>query len=174
MKKITKFKFSKVKLNTVIALLCLLLFAICLNALLSTFSENVTSITWDGSVSTSLNGTGTTADPYLINNGADFAYFLSVSSNPDYFNKYYKLTKNINFNNLELGSLRTSTDPFSGHFDGNGYTIFNIKLDNYNTNNGSFEYGIFAYLNNANISNLNIHDANINIEDLETSSNIGI
>jgi hypothetical protein len=71
-----------------------------------TFTENVTSTVWDGTIASSFNsGTGTLDDPYIISNGNQFAYFItSTSTDANYFNKYYKLTNNIDFNGYELSN----------------------------------------------------------------------
>ena len=50
---------------------------------------------WDGSVSSSLTGSGTEASPYLIRNGGDLEYFLTHSISA---NKYLKVQNDIYLN----------------------------------------------------------------------------
>lgn len=53
---------------------------------------------WDGvTVSSSLSGSGTSTNPYLISNGADFAKFVQQVDGYNY-KKYYKLTADIYLN----------------------------------------------------------------------------
>ena len=51
-----------------------------------TYTENVTSTVWDGTIAASFNnGTGTQEDPYLITNGNEFAYFIANENNATLF-----------------------------------------------------------------------------------------
>ena len=106
--------------------------------------------TWDGtSVSTSLSGSGTEEDPYLIQSGADLAYFAKVINehNVDgtftkdhasrevytvYTGVYFKLTKSIDLNGnlLKIGySLAWNKySRFGGTFDGNNCSIRGISI----------------------------------------------
>jgi hypothetical protein len=55
----------------------ILVFIIAFFIIKSTFSEDVVSTVWDGSIATSFNGgSGTQADPYKISNGSELAYFF--------------------------------------------------------------------------------------------------
>ena len=88
---------------------------------------------WDKStVSTSLSGAGTEDDPYLIQSGADLAYFKSLIDSgthysANYKNTYFKLTKSIDLNGADfmIGYYVTWNDymSFSGIFDGNNCSI---------------------------------------------------
>ena len=92
---------------------------------------------WDGvSVSTSLKGSGTAEDPFLIENGADLAYIakevnkLAVKSMA-FSNKYFKMTQSIDLNGHELyigkSSIWAERQIFAGFFDGNHCTIRGLK-----------------------------------------------
>ena len=106
---------------------------------------------WDGTtVSTSLAGAGTETDPYLIQSGADLAYFKSVidahnvdgtftkhASREQYFiyqNTYFKLTKSIDVSanaNFVIGyySGWNNYSVFSGIFDGNNCTVRGLAIN---------------------------------------------
>ena len=107
---------------------------------------------WDGSsASTFLTGTGTEANPYLIQSALDLAYFAnSVTSGTNYSGKYIKLTKSIDLNNKHL-MIGNATNGFAGTFDGCNNFVFNMNI--VNTVKGGT--GLFAYLiNDAVIKNI--------------------
>ena len=122
---------------------------------------------WDGSVANNFGGgIGTLNDPYLIYTGAELAYLASlVNAGNSYGSQYFKLMCNIDLNNVEwvpigkdlLTSNYAPVRPFSGNFDGNGYTISNLFIAN---NDTSFA-GLFGTTNGATIQNLMITDADI-------------
>lgn len=75
---------------------------------------------YDGtSVSASLSGAGTEADPYLIANGADLAFFAANAV----AGASYKLTADIVWATAPTATNWTPVVNFSGTFDGNGYSI---------------------------------------------------
>lgn len=133
------------------------------------FSEKRTSTLWDGSIATSFNkGSGLVNDPYIISDGSELAYFFTVingEESSNYFNKYFELSNNIDLDNISLPVLNP-LKVFSGSFDGNGYSLFNLKIDSSSYNNSSLknEYALFSSLDNAIIKNLNINESNINIK----------
>lgn len=90
------------------------------------------------------NGSGTTADPYIITNEDE------LSSIGKYPNAYFKLGNNIE---IKKGSFFTA-ERFTGTLDGNGYTISNLNKPVVNTNNGT-------------IKNLNVK-AKFNIEGMSS------
>lgn len=85
---------------------------------------------YDGtSVSASLSGAGTEADPYLIANGADLAYF---AANP-VDGASYKLTSDIVWSSYTKGAEAPAADnwtpvKFNGTFDGNGHSISGLYI----------------------------------------------
>lgn len=114
--------------------------------------------TWDGvSVSSSLSGTGTQNDPYLINNGADLAYIAQViqdhtqhatkdnSSYPMYSvykGSYFKLVNSIDLNEhpLMIGYYNAWSDysVFAGTLDGNNCSIRGINVSRTTRGSGLF------------------------------------
>ena len=89
---------------------------------------------WDGvSVSTSLQGSGTAEDPYLVQSGADLAYIAKVvndstAKTANFQGQYFKMTKSIDLNGNELmiGGY-TAGKEFHGYFDGNNCAIKGIN-----------------------------------------------
>ena len=127
-------------------------------------TENVINIyyskvmVWDGSsVSSSLTGSGTVNDPYLIKTGADLAYIASVikahtqqSVNDNasytmysvYKGLYFKLVNSIDLNghSLMIGYYNTWSDysVFAGTLDGNNCSIRGINLSTTSRGSGLF------------------------------------
>ena len=114
---------------------------------------------WDGtSISTSLLGSGTEHDPYLIGSSADLAYFNS-NVNQD---KYYKLTANIDWNG-------NAWSPISiGYLDGGNHTIKGFVPSVLTIDNRQ-HFGLFTAIIGG-ISNLNIEYA----EDFNINANSGL
>ena len=125
---------------------------------------------WDGtSVSASLSGTGTEADPFLIQSAADFAYFASqVNANTaasganykvtTFKGKYFKMTKSVDLNGHSLiVGMHAGWDNyqgFFGHFNGNNCSIRGINLDG---STGSSSTALFGCVNTGSIKNLSIY-----------------
>ena len=95
---------------------------------------------WDGtSISSSLSGSGTETDPYLIQSCADFAYLHSGNGGtfgtiPDSsfpIQVYFKFTKNLDFQdtvipiNINTESIESGM-IYGGDYDGNGITVYNF------------------------------------------------
>lgn len=119
---------------------------------------------WDGtSVSTSLSGSGTEEDPYLIQSAADLAYFAQVVNNHNvdgtftkdhtsrevytvYTGVYFKLTKSIDLDGklLKIGySLAWNKySRFGGTFDGNNCSIRGISITADETNRNDALFGM--------------------------------
>jgi hypothetical protein len=119
-------------------------------SLLGAFSVSAAEV-YDGtSVSASLAGAGTEADPYLIANGADLAYFAANAV----AGASYKLTADIIWANAPTANNWTPVPAFSGTFDGNGHTISGIYCV------GTTKVGFFATTEaTAVIKNLTIKDS---------------
>ena len=68
---------------------------------------------WDGS--------GTSTDPYLINNAADWRQLADdVSGGNSYSGLYFEMTADIDAEGISVGK---SDKPFSGTFSGGMYTL---------------------------------------------------
>lgn len=111
-------------------------------ATIGSFAAEATTSTWDGvAVSSSLSGTGTEDDPYLISSAADLAYLAKAVNDGtlDTDGKYFKQTVDINLAdkpwtpignaNKTVGEGETAgTKGFSGIYDGNWKTISGLKV----------------------------------------------
>ena len=105
---------------------------------------------WDGSSASSLSGTGSATDPYLINSAADLAYFAnSVTSGTNYSGKYIKLTISIDLNNKHL-MIGNANNGFAGTFDGCNNFVLNMKI----VNTAAGGTGLFAYVTGGTIKNV--------------------
>ena len=120
---------------------------------------------WNGTISESFSGSGTKLNPYLITSASDLALLAkkettsrSSGSADPYNGKYFKLTKNIDLNNIEWTPIASNfaanyTKPFTAIFDGNNHLISNLYIDKPN----GVSYGLFGALGaNGMIKNLNL------------------
>ncbi len=109
---------------------------------------------WDGtSKSTSLAGSGTEDDPYLIGSANDFRYFLSTASSA-VAGTVYRLTRDIDMDDVD--TLSTQTRKFAGILDGDGHSIVGLYATGRSTDTSSDSsqdtaekrsWGIFKYFN---------------------------
>ena len=130
---------------------------------------------WDGEASIIFaNGTGTEADPYIINNGSQL-YYLALLTNANgklTKDKYYKLDADIILNENVLSNDFEVNDPvvpynlwtpigkdqshsFQGYFNGNNHFISGAYVD------GGAVTGLFGYVNGGSIRNLSFIDSYI-------------
>ena len=112
---------------------------------------------WDGSSSDTsflFNGNGLSNDPYIITNGAQLHGILERDG---WRNQYFKLANSIDLGGHEWTPIGNSTTPFKGHFDGNGYTIYGLSIQN--DVNGYA--GLFGKVEGSKISGLSIKNADI-------------
>ena len=112
-------------------------------------------------------GSGTVTDPYQINSSDDFIqmaeYVNSDIFNSTYGNVCYIQNVDIIFNELLWSSIGNSkTNSFNGQYDGNQYTIYNLKI------NESDFAGLFGYVGESGY----IH--NITVYNGSSSSSNGI
>ncbi len=85
---------------------------------------------WDGSsVSSSLEGSGTEADPFLIKSAADFAYLRTN----EFSRKHFKLMTSIDLNNRAFAIA-----GFDGIINGNHCSIRGINVSSTINNSGLF------------------------------------
>ena len=101
---------------------------------------------------------------YLISEESELAWLaaavngtLSRASEPQTFlGKTFKLTQNINLNNelwTPIGRSSKHTETFRGTFDGQGHTIYNLRVD---TEEGA---GLFGMVSPKAIKNVTIENA---------------
>ena len=116
-----------------------------------------TITTWDGkSASTSLKGSGTAEDPFLIESGADLAYIRDVVNGaaaqvPNFSGKYFKMTQSIDLggHDIYIGSYPgwANRKGFFGFFDGNHCTIRGLNSTN----------SLFGTIENGWLKNLSVY-----------------
>ena len=118
-------------------------------------------------------GNGTEESPYQISNALELARlaYLVNEEGLDTTEMYFELIDNIDLDNFDMDNddtngnwipigLRISDSieyPFKGNFDGNNYTISNLKI-----NNDFLFNGLFGIASNASFINLNLDIININ------------
>ena len=112
---------------------------------------------WDGkTVSTSLQGSGTQEDPFLITSGADLAYIAKIVNEaaertPNFSGKYFKLTQSIDINghDLYIGSFSAwaTRKGFYGFLDGNHCTIRGIDQNR----------SLFGTIEGGSLTNLSVY-----------------
>lgn len=110
-----------------------------------------------------LSGSGTEADPYLISDGYDLLYFAQQVNTgaTSYLGQHIRLENNIDLENRDwepVGYL--AQKPFEGCFHGDNHEIinFSVKLDTSTLKNDTVYYiGFFGYIKGAQIENLGIN-----------------
>ena len=103
-------------------------------------------------------GGGTSSNPYLISSSTDLKNLATnVNNGTTYSGKYFAMTTNIDLGGQKFTPIgKNYSYAFKGIFDGNGYTISNIYI-----NETSNPAGIFGYVISATISNLKISNRTI-------------
>ncbi|MDR2038762.1 MAG: T9SS type A sorting domain-containing protein [Bacteroidales bacterium] len=104
-------------------------------------------------------GTGTKADPYLINNRVELEQikdYLGDSSR----NTYFRLMNDIDLSGSSWVPIGDQSNPFQGKFDGNSKSINNLSIG---LDGVTYQWsGMFGYLGNgAKIENLTVKNSNI-------------
>ncbi|MBP5245731.1 MAG: hypothetical protein J6036_04680 [Clostridia bacterium] len=91
-------------------------------------------------------GTGTQANPYMIETKEDLQVIAAASASNSLKNKYFKQTANIAFGTENFTGIGSEDHPFMGNYDGCGYTISGTNVTC---------IGIFNVAKDARIANLN-------------------
>ena len=107
-----------------------------------------------------MEGLGTSADPYQIENGTQLLLFQSIvngangqTQNPA---ACAELTDNIDMRSIaNFAPIGTKTAPYTGTFNGNNHSISGLTV------NGSDTAGLFGYVKGATIQNINLCDSQI-------------
>ncbi|MBR6423438.1 MAG: hypothetical protein IKS47_01980 [Bacteroidales bacterium] len=103
---------------------------------------------------------GTEAKPYRISSKADLDRLASnVNSGVStYSGIHFRQTDNIGYDSLVVNNftaIGTSSNPFSGHYDGNKKTISGININKTGTDTNADSYlGIFGYVDGGTIERL--------------------
>jgi hypothetical protein len=150
---------KKMMMKAIAVVLCLML-AIPMASLFVGAEE---AAKWDGSVATEFaGGNGTKENPYQITSGAHLAMMsetINLASDPvDLGGLYFKVMNDIDMDGHPLEPIGGELENdiyFSGNFDGNGKTIYNLNLMG-EFASSSMNVGLFGCTKNAVIKNLNI------------------
>ncbi len=137
------------------------------------YNEGYPFLAWEGyehfpPAGTQPSGEGISSNPYTI---SQLDHLLWLSSRVDYWDKYFRMSSNINAedtqswaNGAGFRPIGHSSIPFSGTFDGNGYRISNLICDRPDTDN----QGMFGYTQNA-----MVHDLRLINVDITGASRVG-
>jgi hypothetical protein len=94
-------------------------------------------------------GSGINESPYRISSAADWQELMG---SPADWGSYFVLTGNISLFGVAQTPVGTQAAPFTGVFDGNGFTISFVGIEMTTTN----EVGLFGYVSNGQIKNLSL------------------
>ncbi len=127
---------------------------------------------WDGKTAKEITrGNGSESNPYKVSNGYQL-FWLSkeiANGNEKIAKAYFEVDADIQLGNFEWLPIGNSKLPFSGKFDGGGYTINGLRI----TDKNLADAGLFGYVNDAAINGIVFGSAQINIES-ENDVNAGI
>ena len=163
------------------------LFLICSLLLLSFIAcENNTNetdnnINNDSDLMLFSGGDGTETAPYKISSADDLVLLASeINAGKDYKENFFSLTCDIDLNNIEWMPIGNGSNSFEGVFDGNGFTIKNLKItkgvsyDKDFSDIVSHQYvsGLFGSCKNSTIKNLTIDTAEVTVRDITDSKQV--
>lgn len=126
-------------------------------------------------------GTGTEADPYLIEDLDDLKAFRdAVNGGNDYTGKYVKLAADITLSGewTPIGTGQRSGSGYSGHpfkgtFDGGDKTISGLTITT--TGGADYALGLFGIVDDGTVKNIKLTNVNINVPSSELAGGaIGI
>jgi hypothetical protein len=118
--------------------------------------------------STTLAGSGSSVDPYLIQSKDDLVYLSSTDSYWD-TNKYFKQTVNIDLAGCEWTPIGSSLKNFKGSYDGNFKTISNL----YFNSASSDKIGLFGVTASNSLSAETIKNLGLISVNLKANKNVG-
>ena len=114
---------------------------------------------WDGSVASKFaSGTGTKADPYIISNAAELAYFGTQYNGSS---SYYKITADIDLGGREWGYHEGKT--FNGHLIGDKGNGAKPVISNYEiiVPNNDRCYGLLGTVSSGEIRNIGVSTVSV-------------
>ena len=123
---------------------------------------------------TTLSGSGTEESPFIINSDADWTSFAySVTSGYTYTGQFVKMTSSVNASSM---AGQREGEPFSGTFDGDGYTLTLAIVNSGSStdiNNPATGTAPFHYIKNATIKNVKTAGT-VNATSIHTSGLVGM
>lgn len=100
-------------------------------------------------------GDGSLGKPYEI---SEPNQLVAIVNNPFDFDKSYKLTADIDMSGVEFSPIGTVDTPFTGLFDGDGYTISSLSINVL----GQHNIGLFGMVGNqGRVWNLNLDQISV-------------
>ena len=128
----------KQRLTALALVLCMVVALVPAIALTSAAANGVAlpdeAAAYDGNPSTSLSGTGTEADPFIIANTADFVYFYESLAATATAGQVFKMTGDVYWNAQNSGKYAVSSKNFAGVLDGGDHTVYNAYYSGYSGN----------------------------------------
>ncbi len=141
-----------------------ILLALAMLAAMTVIMIPTASAAWDGSsVSAGLIGSGSEFDPYLISSENDLAFVAKQVNDAvtTYAGEYLKLTVDLDLGNQPWAPIgQIKANYFSGHFDGDGHTISNLKVKTIDDANALYG-GVFGRIFDGSVKNLNVDGVDI-------------
>ena len=93
MKKRLRKIINHIQKHKIVTLVSIVFLSLVLFLFGRSFSENVITTTWDGTIAESFTtGNGTKSNPYIIKNGSEFALMLQKINSDDYLDKTSTIT----------------------------------------------------------------------------------
>lgn len=155
-----------VKITGIFAIV-IALFAIINLFTATTTLSNIVEV-WDGvEVATSFSaGNGTKENPYQITNGSELAYLKKIVEEnllTDLKDKYFILANDIDLggNNWQGIGTDNTERMFTGHIDGQGYSIKNFKIETPTIINNIDYYSFFNTVTESQIENMNFSNVEV-------------
>ena len=122
---------------------------------------------WDGvEIATSFSaGNGTKENPYQITNGSELAYLKKIVEEnllTDLKDKYFILANDIDLGGNNWQGIGTDNEKiFTGHIDGQGFSIKNFKIETPTIINNIDYYSFFNTVTDSQIENINFNNVEI-------------
>ena len=123
-------KKSMFRLLSLLGTVAILVGSLSIGALFTGVSAATTTV-WDGQAEAITKGSGTEADPYLIENGGQL--YTMVTTGADTAGKYYKLTQDIYLNDVSKADWKNGTvnswpnwKTFYGNVNGDGHVVYGL------------------------------------------------
>ena len=103
-----------------------------------------------------MTGSGSPEDPYTVADASDFSAFAAAVAAGNATGNYVQ-TADIDFASASVKPIGTETAPFSGTYDGAGYT-----LSSFSSPVASSSSGVFGFLKDAYVHDLHVSGVTIN------------
>lgn len=114
-------------------------------------------------------GDGSLANPILLFTAEQLADLGNTKKKSEVYNKHFRLMADIDMRGVEMQPIGDKQQPFVGSFDGNGYSIYNLKITKavdlkIDGQKIGAAIGLFAF-NNGTIKNLRLVNPVVDLAD---------